>query len=832
VAVKILRAVFTLALAAALFWALDNRHGLFPPVGKLFNPFAGFWRNGDRRDVPRETIRIPGLQKVVEVVWDERHVPHIFAKNDHDLYCAQGYVMARDRLWQMEFQALYSAGRLSEVVGSAMIQQDRLQRRLGLTWSAEKIVQLLEADPLTADLIQAYADGVNAHIKNLSPSKLPVEYKILDYAPQPWTKLKSALLIKYMAWMLTGESKEKLMNATREVLGEEFIRTLYPDFPPYLEPVIPRGTTWDFQPLASGPTPRGQPRGSGRPEDPDRPSSAGLAASAGPELRIDPWMECPAGLGSNNWAVSGTLTRSGFPLLSNDPHLELTLPSIWYEIQLSAPGVEAYGVTCAGAPGIIIGFNRRAAWGVTAALSDVLDWYKIHFKDERRQEYFYNGAWRPVVFRTEKIKVRGGPTIIDRVPYTHLGPVVYLDGEKPPLRGIPTGAAMRWTAHEASNEFLSLYRLNRAGRYEDFLEALRIWGCPDLNFVYADTRGDIALWHTGRYPLRWKGQGRFLLDGADPADEWRGWVPWEHTPHVKNPSRGFVSSANQHPVDETYPYYLGWDYLSFERGARINELLSSKRNVTPGDMIRMQSDTLNLRARLLLPRLLSILQSAPLTPLERNCLQILAKWDFEYRPGSAAPLIFDSLWNALNEKTWNDEKKAGLELVYWPLSNVFLELALKRPDSPFFDDKTTPKNETFPDIALTAFDETCRNLQGKYGPLGDAWQWGRARGTNILHLGRIPGFGREGLVTGGGSVTINACQKNWGPSWRMVVALEPEVKAWGIYPGGQSGNPGSRHYDRAVDDWVAGRSYELVFMRSPDEALAGRTSRAELRGEK
>jgi len=218
--------------------------------------------------------------------------------------------------------------------------------------------------------------------------------------------------------------------------------------------------------------------------------------------------------------------------------------------------------------------------------------------------------------------------------------------------------------------------------------------------------------------------------------------------------------------------------------------------------------------------------------LEQRCLKILTEWDFESRADSAAPLIFDSLWNSLNALTWNDEKKDGLEFIFWPLSNVFLELALNRPDSIFFDDKATEKIEAFADIVLAAFPEACRNLEERCGPWGEAWQWGKARGTDILHLGRMPGFGRTKLSTDGSSATINAIHKTWGPSWRMVVALGPEVKAWGIYPGGQSGNPGSRYYDNAVDDWLAGRSYELVFMKIPDEQLTGRTAEMELRGEK
>ncbi len=243
---KVLRAVVSLALTAAMFWGLNFRHGLLPPLGKLANPFAGFWRNGDRAEPPLEVVSLPGLRARVEIVWDARHVPHIFARNDHDLYFAQGYVVARDRLWQMEFQALYASGRLAEVVGPAVLDHDRLQRRLGMVWAAEKAARMMAEDPLMSEVVQAYADGVNAYIAGLRPADLPVEYKILDYRPEPWTKLKAALLMKYMAWTLSGYNSDLSQTRTRDELGEDFVRSLYPDVPPFLEPIIPRGTPWNF----------------------------------------------------------------------------------------------------------------------------------------------------------------------------------------------------------------------------------------------------------------------------------------------------------------------------------------------------------------------------------------------------------------------------------------------------------------------------------------------------------------------------------------------------------------------------------------------------------
>jgi len=810
------RAVLSLLLSGVVFWAANRQHGVVPPPGKILNPFAGFWTNGERSDAPPERLSLPGLEAEVRVAWDERRVPHIFAANDHDLYFAQGFLTARDRLWQMDFQVRFAGGRLAEVIGERGLSLDRFNRRFGMIMAAENALRALETDPGARRAIEAYTAGVNAHIRSLGRRSYPVEFKLLDYVPEPWTLLKCALLLKYMAYDLAGKSSDPAWTEMKQALGEAAVDRLFPYDEPLVDPIIPPGTKWDFTPNPAPPVPAA-------PDSPDQNGRATLATSD----------ETVKGKGSNNWALAGTRTRSGNPILCNDPHLALNLPSIWYEIQLAAPGVNSAGVSLPGAPFVIIGHNGRIAWGLTNAGSDVLDWYAIRFKDKSRSEYWYDGAWLKSEIRTETIKVRNGRDVVERIVLTRHGPIVRFE-EDPPFKekDIPAGAALRWVAHDESEDLETFYALNRAESYEDWLKAIASWSCPAQNFVYADAAGAIAIRHNGRFPLRWKGQGRFLLDGSNPAHDWRGWVPRDHVPAIKNPERGFVSSANQKPADSSYPYYLGSDYLQFERGARINELLAGMTDVTPGDMIRMQNDAFNLRARTVLPAILPYLRKGELNGVERTCLAEIESWNCENLAGLTAPTVFDRFWSEFNAKTWDDEKVRPMKSMPWPASHVLIDLVLHHPDDAFFDDRTTSGREGLAEIAFLAFRSAVGGLEKALGPPGPAWTWGRWKGTDIQHLAQIPGFGRTRLRTNGAGYIINASARTKGPSWRMVVELGPEVKAWGIIPGGQSGNPGSRFYDNGVDDWVAGRIYELVFLKSPDEANEKIIARTTLGGAK
>lgn len=795
------RALVFAALAAAVVYGLGLRHGQVPALAAFLDPFAGFWQNGSGGDRVLPDQEIPGVQGRVRVLWDDRRVPHIFAESTRDAYFVQGYLTARDRLWQMDFLARVAAGRLAEILGPDLLEHDRFRRRTGMVRAAESAVAAMQEHAETRAALDAYVAGVNAWIATLDRASLPLEYKLLEHAPEPWALLHVALIEKYMAWSLTGYSADEAVSYARAMLGADAVETLYPRLTPLLDPVIPAGTAWDFTPV------------------PVPPAPAGAFAPRIPPPALDPALAPHPDNGSNNWAVAGARTHSGAAILANDPHLPLSLPSIWYELQLQAPGLDVYGVSLPGAPGVIIGFNRHIAWGVTNATSDVLDWYEIEFRDDTRDAYRYDGGWRQTEKRAEIIRVRGGEDVVEDVVYTHHGPVAYGDGETPFLPGPPRGAAMRWTGHDPSNELAAILALGRARGYEDFVAALSSFDSPGQNFAYADIAGSVALWHHGKFPLRWPGQGRLVADGRDPTHEWQGWIPDAHNPHVKNPARGFVSSANQPPADASYPYYLGWDYAAFARGARINERLAALRDITPQDMMELQNDALDLRARTFLPRLLALLDPGSFDGDPRQAHDALAAWNHESRADSIAATVFTRWLDELSEAVWSDDLPQRDLQVVWPDVVVTLEQVLAVPPTPYVDDTRTGAKESAADVVRQAFRATVAGLSEELGPLGPRWQLGQARGTDIRHLARIPGLGRDRLPTSGGVDIVNATSRHHGPSWRMVVEMgttPDQIHGWGVYPGGQSGNPGSHHYDDFVDTWVRGGMYPLLFLSAPD----------------
>ncbi len=813
---NLLRPFLLSLLSLSLFFALDNRISPLPPLGKFLNPFAGFWQNNRSMDHLPERLDIAELRDEVNVLWDNRRVPthsasggevlrhagvpHIVAKNLHDLYIAQGYITARDRLWQMEFQALASAGRLSEFLGSTTLEYDRFRRRIGIVAAAEKAVEAALANDETRAMIEPYTIGVNAWIRQLETKKLPIEYKIFNYKPEEWTPIKTALLLKYFSFTLTFRSDEAAMTRTRDALGDKLMAELFPEFPPYMDPVIPTGTKWP------------------KPVLPSPPKSKALSNSANDHESDE------SHAGSNNWAVSGKRTASGFPILANDPHLNLTLPSIWYEMQLIAPELNVYGVTSPGAPGILIGFNEQMGWGVTNANSDVLDWYRVEFKDASLRAYRFDNEWRPTKLRIEEIKVRGGGSVIDTVIWTHQGPLVYKEHEKSfDTRAIP-GFVMRWAALDSSNELLAFNRLNRAANYDDFRKALEHLHCPAQNFVYAGRDGNIAIVHNGKFPVRQRDQGKYISDGSNPLHDWQRFVPMDQVPAILNPSRGFVSSANQNPTDPSYPYYLGSSYAAHERGARINEQLAQLDRATPEQMMELQNDVVNIHARRLLPAMLKLVDTTSFSALEREALRELASWNYEYRAyarqsASArrradhiAPRVYDTWWSQLYDLIWRDDIVRDSIPLSWPGRDVTTWMILNNPRSPFIDNRTTENVETLVELVNESFKTTCRLLSERYGEWGRNWTWGATRGTNVNHLGRIPGLGRTKLPTGGNHNTVNAITATNGPSWRMVVEFGPQIRAWAIYPGGQSGNPGSPFYDNMMDEWVAGTARQIDFL--------------------
>ena len=785
---KYIKFLLSLLLVVATFYGLNTKFGSIPPVGKFLNPAQGIWQNERDEQISGE-VQIEDLLDQVTVHYDEHLIPHVFAQNQIDLYKAQGYITAKHRLWQMEFQTYASAGRLSEIFGEAALNFDRQQRRQGMVFGAENMIKEVKKDKETLLFLEAYRDGVNAYISHLSPADFPVEYKLLDYAPEPWTIEKTALLLMYMTKDLAGgDSDLEYTNALRK-FGRERFDFLHPDFFDVNDPVIPQETDWSYIDTKMTKSPHVE-----LPSD----SIAKTFDKPDPDN------------GSNNWAISGEKSYSGNPILANDPHLALNLPSIWFIMQLATPEHNSFGATLPGALGIISGFNNYISWGETNATRDVLDWYKIEFKDKSRAQYKFNGAWKNTTVSIEEIKIKGGNSYLDTVIYTHHGPVTYDDNFMGNAEKV--GYAMKWVGHLGGNPQYTFLALNRSKNYQDYKNALKYYIAPAQNFVFASVEGDIALWIQGLFPNKWKGQGKFLMDGSNPEHDWQSFIPQEYNAHTKNPERGFVSSANQHPVDESYPFYVFNDGYEAYRNRIINDFFTSKNKFNIQDFKDLQNNNYNLKASELLPYIFGNMDSSGLNTEEQKILDIIKSWDYYSNIDQLAPSIWTSWWAHLYKLTWDeyDVKDLALEK---PFSYQTIHMLKNNPEDAFMDILSTPKKENSADLFLISFREAVKELSAWRTEKGD-YNWAAFKATYVAHLLQgLPAFSRFNVPIGGDGSTVNAAKKNHGPSWRMIVEMTSPPTALGIYPGGQSGNPGSKYYDNYIDDWAAGKYYSLLFIQ-------------------
>jgi penicillin amidase len=781
-------------------WALQTKFGDVPPVGKFLNPATGFWQNAEGKStLPEENLQLDGLQGKVTIRYDEHMIPHIFAENDHDLYYVQGYLTARDRLWQMDIQTRSASGRLSEIAGPKALEIDRYHRRMGMTYGAENTVRGMMKNPVMKMVIEAYTDGVNNYIHHLKKSNYPIEFKLLDYAPEEWKPINCAYLLKLMSETLAGGSDQFAMTNNLKRFGANDVNDLFPDYPFHEDPIIPVGTKWNFKPL---PVPK-----------PSKDFIALMTDTIKPKERVP-------GIGSNNWAIAGSKSASGYPILANDPHLNLTFPSIWYQLQMSSPTVNVYGVSLPGAPCVVIGYNQKISWGVTNVDADVLDWYQVRFKDNTKSEYWYDNKWNKVTKRIEIIHVRGRKPVYDTVIYTHHGPVVYDNVSQKPkedYENIPVGNALRWIAHDESDEFMTFYLLNRGKNYDDYRKALTYYTAPAQNFIFASNDKDISITPNGKIPLKFKDQGKFIMDGSDPANDWHGWIPYDQNPTVKNPPRGFVSSANQSSTDQTYPYYINWRFELYDRAKRINDRLKVMQNATVDSMRLLQMDNYSMRAQDVLPALLKYIDPTKLDKPQLEALQIVAKWDKHYAGNSIGASIFNAWWLKFYSMVW-DEFQDKETILNPPSMDRTEKLLLTEPHSKWFDDEHTPhKEETCAEIVMRSFTVSADELHREYGQPGQKWQWGNVKDTHINHLANLPGFGAGKFFAGGTGGVIDALRGGNGPSWRMVVQMGPQVKGYGVFPGGESGNPGSYFYEDMFNTWKDGNLNELLFLQSPTE---------------
>lgn len=773
--------LYPLTALVLFIFVLNRNVFMLPALGMALNPFRGIVQN--EADTPSDQELKLDTENEVKIVFDERQVPHVFASSESDMFFAQGYVCASDRLWQMDFMSYASAGRLSEIFGIQFLDYDRTQRRNGMLGAAEVSLEYIETHPETKAALDKYTAGVNAYIASLQYGDLPLEYKLLDYQPEPWTNLKSVLIMKYMSATLSGYEEDISASYLKLALGEYDYDQLFSHYRiehaedslaiAQIRDTLPIKNYLDFSFL----------------------ESSGVITTS----------EFNPRLGSNSWVVGETKSASGNAILCSDPHLNLSLPAIWYELQLKSENQNAYGYSIPGVPGVVIGFNEKISWGLTNGATDVRDYYKVELTPDYAF-YNYDGEWLETKQEIEEIKIRQEDTFFDTVYYTVHGPV-FSDFRFGPVES--EGCAVNWTLHDPSNEFRTFLELNRASDYNEFKNAITHYKCPVQNFSFADTEGNIALHHQGKIKKReWKGQGEFILDGTSSA------VFEVETltrlPQVFNPDEDFVYSANNNPFKDSNTVMVHGHYTEF-RADKIRAHLQATEKFTIEDMKAMQLDNTNRLAELAIPVLLNCLKDQ-----ENEYLKSFANWDADYNIDSELALIFESWWTHIKINTWDELQRFqfGNKL---PDDLVLLYLIVNAPESEYFDLRLTPEIETANEIVSLSFQQVWENV-------GIHHTWGELNNANLTHLSNLPDFSRLGIQQGGHPDALNAISKNWGPSLRMIVEMDDRPKGYGIYAGGQSGNPASNRYDSFVDDWASGQYYELHFFRDDQEANENKTN--------
>jgi len=759
-----------------------------------------------RRSLPprRGVRRLAGLNAAVEVIRDRWGVPHVFAQSAQDALFAQGYAQAQDRLWQMELGRRLASGRLSEIFGPETVEADRLLRRVGLHRAAQ--TEVIRASPESLSYLEAYAAGVNAFLEAVG-RRLPPEFLILRFRPEPWTPADSLAIGKYVAWMLSGNWDTEIVRSwVVERLGPEVAAQVEPLYPAGLPVIVPPGT-----------------------------QSAGLGLPLLDELRKVEELAGTRGGGSNNWVVDGSRSATGKPLLANDPHLPLQMPSIWYEVHLKGGDLNVAGVALPGVPGVIIGHNQRIAWGVTATMTDGDDLFLERINPDNPRQYEYKGVWVDGDLLREEIAVRGqAEPVVEEVLVTRHGPVI-----GPAIPGENRVLAMRTTATEPTQQARAVSALNLAGNWQEFREALRLWRAPPQNFVYADVEGNIGYQLAGLVPRRAKGYGLVPSPGWTGEYDWMGFIPFDELPFTANPESHYVVTANNQIADNDYPHFLSAEYADGYRAQRIAQLLDAKDKHSVEDFRAIQGDVYSIPARELAEQMLAL---QPANEDAQRALNFVRVWDGRVTADSVAATIVEAFYLDLLRRTLGE--KLG------PLTEYFLgkEVHPAIPDGSYFGRCTSwllrlvreQPAGWFPgrawhEVMEQSLTDAVEEMRQQLGDDMSRWTWGRIHYVPFEHvLGRVwalrPVFNRGPVPLGGDMNTVAAAcylgARPWAvysyaASYRQIIDLSDFNRSLAIVPGGQSGHPASRHYADMIGPWARGDYHPLPFDRAEVERHAG-----------
>jgi penicillin amidase len=768
---------------------------------------AGTWLV--RRPWPQigGTIKVPGLAGQVQVIRDKWGVPHIYAETEHDLAFAQGYVHAQDRLWQMEFNRRIGSGTLSAILGDSTLDIDRFMRTLGLRRAAEEDLKLLNGDMHA--ILEAYAAGVNAYIES-HRGRLPLEFTILGVDPAAWTPLDSLTWGKVMAFNLGSNYDYELLRAKIIAeLGQSAAQQLLPPYASGAPVVVPPGVgnyTWL--------------------RDTDTNPLPGLATFLG---------HSATDAGSNNWVVSGSRTESGQPLLADDTHLGLSMPSVWYENSLHGGRLDVAGYSFPGVPLVIMGHNSRIAWGVTNLPADVQDLY-IEKLDNRANpsKYEFMGKWENLTVIPETIEVKGGQPVTVNVLVTRHGPIVndvigsLKDAE--PL-------ALRWTALGGTRLMNAVWGLDLASNWDEFRRALESWDVPSQNFVYADIEGHIGYQSPGLIPIRTPGhQGLVPVPGWNGEYEWQGFIPFDELPRAFDPARGFIVSANNKVAPDDYPYSLAYEWSAPYRAQRITDLLSANSKVTVDDIKSLHAQTYCLPAEALRPYLQAV---QPASDLETAALELVKAWDLLNEADSKGAAVYQVWYWFLVRETLGDELSADLLSSYltYDTSHVPMMVGLmSQADNTWFDDTSTTQRETRDDIVRRSFSAAVSWLAKNLGSKPDQWKWGRLHTKTFVHqplgqsgIGIIERlFNTKAIPARGDNFTVDAAWFDYaqpfsmsgGVSQRLIVDLGDWGNSLSVHSTGQSGQLFHPHRADMVRPWQNVEYHPLLFSRADAEARA------------
>lgn len=789
---------------------------------------AGLTIYAVRASFPQESgkVIIPGLESEVKVQRDKWGIPQIYAFSEHDLYLAQGYIHAQDRFWQMDFWRHIGSGTLSEMFGKSQLDKDEFLRTMG--WQRIAQQEFATLDSRTKANLQAYADGVNKYLQNHQGSALSLEYAVLkflnrDYSPEPWQPIHSLTWGKVMAYDLgqnMNKEIERMILLTS--LTQARVDELFPPYPQNSPIILP-----NF-------------RLSKKEDKPDLITNTDINIEAIiPSLqnianRITAIEEIlgptGTGIGSNSWVISGKRTATGKPIVANDPHLAVQIPSIWYEVGLHCVDTSkncfqnVTGFSFAGVPGVIVGHNNRIAWGVTNVISDTMDLYIEKINPENPNQYEVNGKWVDMQLVKEEIRVANSAPVNQTVRYTKHGPII--SDVLPKLQKLPNTAlvklpaqyaiSLRWTALQPSQLMDSFQAINRAQSWQEFRTAASKFDIAAQNLVYADIDGNIGYQMPGKVPIRKKGDGRYPVPGWNDEHEWLGYIDFEDLPNSLNPPSGYIFTANNAVVDDNYPYVITKDWVYGYRAKRIEEMISNaNRPLTLADMKLIQGDNLNLNARYLLP----ILKSISFDGYRyQNARQLLMNWDLQLTMNSPVSTVFETFWQKMLALTFHDELPSD----YYPDGDdrwyIAIEKLASQPNNLWWDNRRTPNIENRDEIFKQAFIQAIDELTNTFGDNPEKWTWGKLHQVNFRNgsLGKSGVaiieklFNRGTYATAGNGETVNA--NRWRadkssfevtdiPSFRMIIDLGNFENSLAIHSTGQSGHAFHRHYIDMVESW-------------------------------